>query len=295
MESADEVRASLAIAALADLREHEETSAHVEAGVARLLARAGVLSWPLVVDRATGLILDGAHRARVLRRELGARFVAVQQVTMTDGDVRVGAWCRVIQAVPPALFEDARRALGLVAGAADGLVCHYDGRTFGGGAAAAVEAYALVAELERRLAPNGHGGRLAFVEERDTERWLAVPGAVVLRPPVLGKDAVRRGVAEGLLPPKSTRFLVPFRVIGLAIPLGALAGAREALDAALARERGRALVCLGPGLEVDRRYPERLWQFSEYRIPGRLFAGPAGRRAYRAALVRAGRPAAPPP
>jgi hypothetical protein len=295
MESADEVRASLAIAALAELREHEGTSPDGEARVADLLAGAGVLSWPLVVDRESGLILDGAHRARVLRRERGARFVAVQQVTMSDGAVRVGAWSRVIRAVPPAVFEEARRALGLVPEAAGGLVCHYGGRAYGRPAQGAVEAYALAAELERRLASNGHHDRMAFVGERETAAWLAVPGAAVLRLPALDKPAVRRRAAEGLLPPKSTRFEVAFRVIGLALPLDALAGPRAALDAALARERERALVCLGPDLEVDRRYPERLWQFSDYRIPDRLFADPAGRRAYRAALARATRPAAPRP
>jgi len=42
--------------------------------VAELLRAARVLSWPLVVDGESGLILDGSHRAVVLARELGARF-----------------------------------------------------------------------------------------------------------------------------------------------------------------------------------------------------------------------------
>ena len=42
---------------------------------------------------------------------------------------------------------------------------------------------------------------------------------------------------------------------------------------------------------VDRRYPERLWQFADHRIPDRLFADEAGRRAYTDALARAALPA----
>jgi hypothetical protein len=45
-------------------------------------------------------------------------------------------------------------------------------------------------------------------------------------------------------------------------------------------------VCLGPGLVVDRVYPERLWQFAEYRIPARLFVDEAARQAYQAACAR---------
>ena len=53
--------------------------------------------------------------------------------------------------------------------------------------------------------------------------------------------------------------------------------------------------CLGAGLAVDRRYPERLWQFVDHRIPDGLFADEAGRDAYADALARAAlaRPARP--
>jgi hypothetical protein len=41
-----------------------------------------------------------------------------------------------------------------------------------------------------------------------------------------------------------------------------------------------------------RRYPERLWQFADHRIPRRLFADEAGRRAYTDALAQAALPVA---
>jgi hypothetical protein len=73
MESADDVRQTLAVAPLADLRRHEATSPEEESRVAALLAAARVRSWPLVVDAASGLILVGTHRAVVPARDLRAR------------------------------------------------------------------------------------------------------------------------------------------------------------------------------------------------------------------------------
>lgn len=291
MESADDVRASLAVALLEDLHPHEATFPEGEARVADFLAAARVLSWPLVVDAASGLILDGSHRAVVLARDFGARFAVIQRVALDAPDVRVEAWCRVLEGVPARTFDAARRALGLEAGARGGLRCHYGGRVYARPGSGAPEAYRLAGELERLLSSNGRQRRVRLVEDETAAEWLGAGDAVVLRPPALDKVTVRQRARGVLLPPKSTRFLLPYRVLGLAIPLATLGGPREGLLAELERQRARPLSCLGAGLTVDRRYPERLWQFVDHRIPDRLFADEAGRRAYAEAL---GRAAAPP-
>jgi hypothetical protein len=294
MESAEDVRGSLAVVPLRDLVRHEATSPDGESRVADLLAAARVLSWPLVVDAASGLILDGSHRAVVLARDFGARFTVIQRVALDAPDVRVETWCRVLERVPARAFDDARRALGLEAGGAaapdQGLRCHYGGRVYARPGSSTPEAYGLVDELERLLSSNGRPRRARFVEDEAAAQWLDTEDAVVLRPPVLDKATVRRRAPGALLPPKSTRFLLPYRVLGLALPLAALGGPPDALLAELDRERARPLACLGGGLTVDRRYAERLWQFADHRIPDRLFADEAGRRAYADALARASLP-----
>jgi hypothetical protein len=287
MESADDVRASLAVASLGDLRPHEATAPEGESQVAGLLGAARVLSWPLVVDAASGLILDGSHRAVVLARDFGARFAVVQRVALDAPEVRVETWCRVIEDVPGPSFDEARRALGLAAGGHGGLRCHYGGRVYTRAGSASPEAYHLLGELERLLASNGRPRRARVVEDEAAAPWLDAVDAVVLRPPGLDKATVRERALGPLLPPKSTRFLLPYRVLGLQIPLAALGGPPDALVAQLERERAKPLACLGDGLAVDRRYPERLWQFADHRIPDRLFADEAGRRAYKVALARA--------
>ena len=291
MESADDVRASLAVAPLADLRRHEATSPDGESRVADLLTEARVLSWPLVVDAASGLILDGSHRAVVLARDLGARFAVVQQVALDAPDVRIGTWCLIFEGVSAAAFDHARRTVGLEAGVHDGLRCHYGGRVYARPGSGAPEAHGLADALERLLSSNGDRSTARLVEDEAAPAWLGVADVVVLYPPALDKTTVRHRAGGALLPPKSTRFLLPYRVFGLGVPLVALGASRVALEAVLERERERALVCLGAGLAVDRRYPERLWQFADHRIPDRLFADEAGRRAYTDALARAALPA----
>jgi len=277
----------LAVVRLADLDRHEATSPEGESRVADLLRAARVLSWPLVVDGHSGLILDGSHRAVVLERELGARFAVVQRVALDAPDVLLGSWCRVLEGVSPAAFDAARRALGLEADCRDGLRCHYGDRVYGRSGSSASASHELATEIERRLSPNGRGREPRLVEDEAVTEWIGAAGVVVLRPPAFDKTTVRRRPDGALLPLKSTRFLFPYRVLGLAVPLVALGGAREALEAEVERERARPLACLGAGLAVDRRYPERLWQFVDHRIPDGLFADEAGRHAYADALARA--------
>ncbi len=287
MESADDVRASLAVAPLGDLRPHEATSPDGESRVADLLGAARVLSWPLVVDAASGLILDGSHRAVVLARDFGARFAVIQRVDLDSPDVRIGTWCRVLESVPAAAFDAARRALGLEVGAEGGLRCHYGDRVYGRPGPQASDPHALASEVERLVSRNGRRRPPRLVEDEVIAEWLAAADVVVLRPPALDKPTVRERAAGPLLPPKSTRFLLPYRVLGLAVPLAALGGPRAGLVAEVERERARPLACLGDGLAVDRHYPERLWQFADHRIPDNLFADEAGRHAYADALARA--------
>jgi hypothetical protein len=197
----------------------------------------------------------------------------------------------VFERVSATAFDHARRALGLEAGEHDGLRCHYGGRLYARPGSGAPEAPALAEGFARLLSSNGHPARPRLVEDEALPAWLGAADAVVLRPPALDKAAVRQRAGGTLLPPKSTRFLFPYRVLGFRVPLTALGGPRETLVALLAREQERPLVCLGAGLAVDRRYPERLWQFADHRIPDRLFADEAGRRAYADTLARVTLPA----
>src|SRR5262249_15285752 len=172
----------------------------------------------------------------------------------------------------------------------EGLRCHNGGHASRGPGPDPARAHDLASELVRLLSSNGHRRPVRLVEDEAVDAWLGAADVLVLRPPVLDKDTVRRRAGGALLPSQATRFRLPYRVLGLAIPLATLGGPRDTLVAELERRRARPLACLGAGLTVDRRYLERLWQFADHRIPDRLFADEAGRQAYAEALARAAVP-----
>ena len=269
---------------------HEGTSPDGESRVADLLGAARVLSWPLVVDAVSGLILDGSHRAVVLARDFGARFAVVQRVDLDSPDVRIGTWCRVLEDVPAA--GSTRRAAP--SGSWPAPRARSDVTTAVTSTAGPGPTRRIPSRWPARWSGSSRGTatgvrRVSSRTRRSPSGWARRASSSCGRRRSTSRPCARR--ADGaLLPPKSTRFLLPYRVLGLAVPLAALGGPRAALAAEVERERARPLACLGGGLAVDRRYPERLWQFADHRIPDSLFADEAGRHAYADALARAALP-----
>ena len=197
IESADDVRSSVSVERLADLRGHEETSATREAEVDRLLAESGVFSWPLVVDADSGLILDGSHRARVLGRRGGARFVPAQRVAFDHPALRIGVWCRVVDGVAPPAFEAVRRRFSLVPAASRGLLCHYRGETYGRPDLEPAAAHALARDLARALTEDGGGERLSLVAEDEVSLAPSATDTVVVCPPSSTPGPSARTRAQG--------------------------------------------------------------------------------------------------
>jgi len=257
MESEVEVRQSVSVLPLEAVILHEETFPEGEARVTRLLRGAGLFSWPIIVDQDSGLVLDGNHRVRVLGRTWGARWVLAQTVPLQSPRVRVGTWCRVLEGVSGPRFAALARALGLSEGAVgNGLACHYEGRVYGREGPDPLAAYDLARRVERELTGNGAVAR-SYVDDEEASRFLERPGTLLVRLPPLPKAAIVAHSRSQPFPPKSTRFLLPFRVIGVPLPLEALAGPRAAVERIVEATRGEPLRLLGEGVRVDRRYPSR--------------------------------------
>lgn len=285
MESEFEVRQSFSVLPLEAVVLHEETFPEGEARVTRLLREAGLFSWPIIVDEDSGLVLDGNHRVRVLAKTWGARWVLAQAVPLRSPRVRVGSWCRILEGVSGDRFAALARGLGLREGAVgDGLACHYEGRVYGLAGLDPLAAYDLAGKVERELV--GNGVARSYVDDEEAARFRERPGTLLVRLPPLPKLAIVARSRREPFPPKSTRFLLPFRVIGVPLPLPALAGPREEVERIVEATRGEPLRPLGEGVRVDRRYPERLYQFNGYRIPPSLFADQAARAEYEAFLAR---------
>ena len=80
-----------------------------------VLRRANTFTHPIIVDRATNVILDGTHRAQALR-ELGFRTVFCQLVDYKSPKIKVGTWYKAVSPknktiyIPDSAAEEFRQA-----------------------------------------------------------------------------------------------------------------------------------------------------------------------------------------
>lgn len=214
----------LAMVALADLVLHETTEPQRADRVRRELERAEVLADPVVVTPARDgrhLVLDGAHRTAGLR-SLGMRSVMVQVMALAATAARLGSWAHDL---PTGEVPGGLASPGPVAGRT--LVATVGGPSVAGsgggvavtGPAEPLARAAAMSEVARRYAGRPYA--------------RAIPGTSV-RPNVAARVSWAPWSAEdlltlidggGVLPAGTTRFVLPGRVLGVRVPLSALAAA----------------------------------------------------------------------
>ncbi len=73
------------------LRPHEETETSRIEELASEISGEGVLKYPVIVDKASMVILDGHHRVSVLA-QLGCKFVPACLVDYYDESIQVSNW-----------------------------------------------------------------------------------------------------------------------------------------------------------------------------------------------------------
>lgn len=229
----------LAMVALDKLVLHETTESARAQRVCAEIERAGVLADPLVVTPARDgryLVLDGAHRTAALR-SLAMVSVVVQVMPLSATGARLGSWAHDLPAgqVPRDLAAPApvggRTLVATVGGpSVDGASLNrasLDGASLNG----AGEGVPVTGPTE----PLARAAAMSAVARRYAGRPYAraIPGTAV-RPSVAARvswapwsaeDLLTLVVAGGILPAGTTRFVLPGRVLGVRVPLTALAAA----------------------------------------------------------------------
>ncbi len=214
----------LATVALDDLVLHETTEPARADRVRQEIERAGVLADPVVVTPARDgryLVLDGAHRTSALR-SLGMRSVVVQVMPLSATAARLGSWAHDL---PLGEVPRGLAAPGPVGGRT--LVATVGGPSVDG----AGEGVPVTGPAE----PLARAATMSAVARRYAGRPYvrAIPGTPV-RPSVAARvswapwsaeDLLTLIAAGGMLPAGTTRFVLPGRVLGVRVALGALAAA----------------------------------------------------------------------
>jgi len=256
---------------LEGLLPHEET---IPEHLHRLILQLdgdGALWVPVVVDRETRVVLDGAHRVAALRK-LGCRLVCAYLVDYRNPAIKIQRWVRTISKP-----FDARKAAEMaeeldlkLTPTRSRTVCDGDGpvlRLEDGGSYAlapqrgSADAFDVLRRFEQRLKEEGF--EVEFETEREAEERLMRGGASAsLYPPKIGKgqvvDAAR---SERVLPCKATRHMVPGLPVGVDVPL------RLLRDPALSLEEANRRVSAMLSLRRFEKLPHgtvwRGWRYGE--------------------------------
>jgi hypothetical protein len=238
----------LRIKPISELRPHEETVERLSEKLARALVKEGVQRDPVVVDRASGTILDGTHRVEALRRT-GAVVVLAYVLDYRDPRVSLYRWCRLVRKPDERLASRVIKGLGLErrdrahlgAAAIEGsqsLQVLFQGETFGRGEPSLGGDIETMRAFDRAAEANGL--KVEFIDESRVTGGPLGGSDLFLFPPRFGKDDVLRAGAEGrLFPPKSTLHVFPVRPLGVRYPVEYLREGRDVLGAVLATRTPR--------------------------------------------------------
>jgi len=219
---------------LEELRIHEEVIEHsLERLVARI-QRERVLKNPMIVDSSSKTVIDGNHRVEALRR-LGVKYAPVQLVEYQSSIITVERWFRVFTFNNSSSLD---KALGRVLKswgifeettveealkkleeriASIALLTGERGFIAKETVTKSLPVYRKAQPLEEEL--EALGGRKAYEVESVALEMLGSSVLVVALPPITKEEVVEASAWGELYPPKSTRHVVPLRVLGLNIPL----------------------------------------------------------------------------
>ncbi|MFA6530502.1 MAG: hypothetical protein WCT31_02135 [Candidatus Micrarchaeia archaeon] len=226
---------NLEIIEVKDLLQHEQT---IDANVLRLkeaMLNIGQLVDPLIVDKKSKAVLDGNHRLKVL--ELVKVPLAVcQMVDYDDPKIQMGGWFPVSERLRAADFQKAGiRAekvdfeVGKQAidkrGAAFMLVNQKfkECSLLEGGSYNLVE----MIDAQKRVLEKINKSELLYIADDNIEPNLEKGETVLYRKNFTKKEVVAEALAKRPLPPKSTRHMIPDRIIRLNMRLGWLHQSKE--------------------------------------------------------------------
>lgn len=246
----------LYIVPLNTLKPHEEIMEGLMLKLRDSLVKEGVLRDPIIADYKRELIIDGSHRVAVLR-ELGAKYVIVQHFDYMHDDVKVYRWFRAFKSVerfPEDLVKYVSRF-------------KYE--------CSLIDVYALyivfkdefylllskgnlstvtdqLRKIERRLTDSL--GEPQFIHEGELSReGLQLENCLVLGYRPIHKNEVLQAFSRGfLLPHKTTRHVIPYRILGLNVPLDYLI--KGDVERVVDHLKKLKFTYVGKGIKIDGRY-----------------------------------------
>lgn len=237
----DEMLGCLEIRPTSSLLPHEQTMSHNLKRLKEAMLNIGKIVDPILVDRESNLVIDGNHRKKVLEI-IECPFAPVQTVDYMRKDITVGTWWPSVPLKPDEIFKlDSikHEKVDYDAGkeAVDNLrspflLMRKD------------EYYLLnpgnyklkeMVEEQSYILSLLEKGEVDYIAEPDLGHNIEKGNSVLLRRSYTKEEIIKTAQEHSPLPPKSTRHLVPGRIIRLNMKLGWLHRSEEEADKEMKR------------------------------------------------------------
>jgi len=256
---------TLTVSRIGELLPHEEVIPDYLETLERAFRVSVYQRNPIIVDERSMVILDGTHRWAVMRK-MGYKWIATCLVDYRNPSIRVGRWIRAFRSKSIVDVKPLLREFGGIEVKCPNEIRERDLAIIWCGKAYKVhyehieEAYSLLKNLEGEVSK--------LLDSRPTY----IPDIVslnagcrdelLLLPPILSKEEVVRIALKGvLLPPKSTRHVIPARPLGINIPLKLLAKSRIDVESLEGILKQRMPVMVKTPIILERKYEEIVLYF----------------------------------
>lgn len=208
-----------------EVRLHEECDSSLLSKIIESIKGEGIIKDPIAIEDRDFIIIDGTHRYLALK-ELGCKIIPSVLYNYRSNKLRIACWYRCInrapsmEILPNAEPVDREMALSMLNSRKASIAIILKDSSYVIDWSDIYNAYKLLDSLTEKYREYG----IFYAKERDAFRLLdSGMIKVVLAAPTITKHEVleitKRGV---LLPKKSTRHVLPYRVIGLNIPIDLL-------------------------------------------------------------------------
>ncbi len=226
---AERIFETLEVLPLESLKLHEQTIESNVVSLTEAMLNLGRLVDPLIVEKKHKVVLDGNHRRQVLEN-LKAPLAVCQAVDYESDNIRIGGWFPAIKKVPESLgklksetvdFDEGMAALEkkkayfmLVSdkGKKNCRLFPAEEETLHGIISKQV---GLLREVNGK-----ENGEFNYYEDTMSDEALSQGMSVFYRKNYSKEEIIAEAVAGRPLPPKSTRHMIPDRIIRLNLPLG---------------------------------------------------------------------------
>jgi len=230
----DEMIKSLEIRDVKSLLSHEQIISHNLKRLKEAMLNIGHLVDPLIVDAKTNVVLDGNHRLKVLEI-IECPHAVCQLVDYMSPEIKVGTWYPTVESNAEKIFhldhvkhekvdyEAGKEAVNALKAPFMLVTKNNSCHLINPGNYKLME----MVEEQNYVLSLLEKNSVDYVPDEETQKLLAGGRSVFYRRAYTKDEIIKTAQAHAPFPPKSTRHLIPGRIIRLNMKLGWLHRSKE--------------------------------------------------------------------